>query len=83
MVPEAKKAAYVVEAEGTLVDLYGKMANIYMAEFTPGEIEQLVGFYESELGKKLAGKQMELSQKAIGLGQSWGMQIQAIAQKYQ
>ena len=83
MVPEDKKATYVIEAEATLVDLYGKMADIYMAEFTRNEIEQLVEFYKSDLGKKLASKQMDLMQKAMELGQSWGMQVQAIAQKHQ
>ena len=83
MVPEDKKAEYAIEAEGTLVDLYGKMADIYMAEFTRNEIEQLVEFYKSDLGKKLASKQMDLMQKSMGLGQSWGMQVQAIAQKHQ
>ncbi|GAA4280175.1 DUF2059 domain-containing protein [Gaetbulibacter aestuarii] len=83
MVPEDKKVDYTAEAEGTLDDLYSKMADIYMAEFTQGEIEQLVAFYKTDLGKKLASKQTSLTQKAMGLGQNWGMEVSAIAQKYQ
>ena len=82
-VPETKKAEYVKEASATLDDLYGQMAELYMAEFTQDEIQQLVAFYNTDLGKKLADKQLSLTQKAMGLGQSWGMKVQAIAQKYQ
>ena len=45
--------------------------------------DKKAAFYKTDLGEKLANKQIELSQKAMELGQSWGMQLQAIAQKYQ
>ncbi|WP_345190974.1 hypothetical protein [Algibacter agarivorans] len=34
------------------------------------------------MGKKLANKQFGLTQKAMVFGQSWGMEVQGIAQKY-
>lgn len=83
MVPETNKAAYIAEASGTLDPLYVKMAELYMAEFTQGEIKELVAFYNTDLGKKLAKKQLELTQKAMAFGQSWGMEVQSIAQKHQ
>jgi hypothetical protein len=81
-VPEAKKEAYVKEARGTLSGLYGKMADLYMKEFTPEEIAQLNKFYDSDIGKKLSKKQFELTQKGMQLGQNWGQEVQQIAQKY-
>ncbi len=81
-VPEAKKEAYNKEATGTLVGLYDKIAGLYMEEFTQGEIKELVAFYHSGLGKKLAEKQLGLTEKAMGLGQSWGMEVSQIAQKH-
>lgn len=81
-VPEANKAAYVKEAKGTLEGLYNKMAEMYMKEFTPEEIAQLNKFYDSELGKKLSTKQVQLTQKGMQLGQNWGIEVQQIAQKY-
>ncbi|MBD0823379.1 DUF2059 domain-containing protein [Aestuariibaculum marinum] len=82
MVSEDKKEAYMKEAKGTLGGLYEKMAGLYMAEFTREEIKELTAFYKTDLGKKLAGKQYGLAQKAMMFGQSWGMEVQAIAQKY-
>jgi hypothetical protein len=81
-VSDENKAAYTKEANGTLEGLYDKMADLYMAEFTQTEIQELVTFYNTDLGKKLATKQLGLTQKAMMFGQSWGMEVQAIAQKY-
>lgn len=82
IVSEENKDAYTKEAMGTLDGLYGKMAELYMAEFTQNEIKELVAFYNTDLGKKLATKQLGLTQKAMIFGQSWGMEVQEIAQKY-
>jgi hypothetical protein len=82
MVSQENMDAYTKEANGTLDDLYGKMADLYMAEFTQAEIKELIAFYNTELGKKLATKQLGLTQKAMMFGQSWGMEVQGIAQKY-
>jgi len=82
MVSAENKEAYTKEANGTLGGLYDKMADLYMAEFTQDEIKELVAFYHTDLGKKLAEKQLDLTQKAMMFGQSWGMEVQAIAQKY-
>ena len=82
MVSDEKREAYTKEAKGTLIDLYDKMAGLYMAEFTQDEIKELVVFYKTDLGKKLAEKQLALTQKAMMFGQSWGMEVQIIAGKY-
>ena len=81
-VPEAKKEAYNTEAAGTLIGLYDKIAELYMAEFTQSEVKELVAFYHTDLGKKMADKQLGLTQKAMGFGQSWGMEVSQIAQKH-
>ena len=81
-VPEAKKEAYNKEAAGTLDGLYDKIAGLYMEEFTQSEIKELVAFYHSKLGKKLAEKQLGLTEKAMSFGQSWGMEVSQIAQKH-
>ena len=81
-VSEDKKEAYIKEANGTLEGLYVNLADIYMKEFTQAEIKELVAFYKTDLGKKLASKQMSLGQQGMMLGQSWGMEVGVIAQKY-
>lgn len=82
MVSTENKAAYTKEAKATLVGLYDKMAGLYMAEFTQDEVKELVAFYNTDLGKKLAEKQLTLTQKAMMYGQSWGMEVQGVASKY-
>ncbi|MBT8376889.1 MAG: DUF2059 domain-containing protein [Bacteroidia bacterium] len=82
MVPEDKKEAYLIEAEATLEGLYEDIAELYMREFTHDEIKELIQFYNTDLGKKLATKQLSLSQQGMMLGQSWGMEVQQIAQKH-
>ncbi|WP_157804929.1 DUF2059 domain-containing protein [Confluentibacter lentus] len=82
MVSDANKEAYQKEANTTLDGLYDKLADLYMTEFTQSEIKELVAFYHTDLGKKLAEKQLSLTQKGMMLGQSWGMELQGIAQKY-
>ena len=82
MVSEANKEAYQKEANATLDGLYDKLADLYMSEFTQSEIKELVAFYHTDLGKKLAEKQLSLTQKGMMLGQTWGMELQGIAQKY-
>ena len=81
-VPANNMEAYTKEAMETLDALYSNMADLYMSEFTQSEIKELVVFYHTDLGKKLAEKQFGLTQKAMGLGQSWGMEVGQIAQKY-
>lgn len=82
MVPEANKAAFKKEANGTLDKLYSQLADVYMEEFTQAEIQELVAFYKTDLGIKLASKQSLLSQRGMMLGQSWGMEVGQIAQKH-
>lgn len=82
MVSAENKEAYKKEAVGTLDALYEEMAELYMDEFTRDEIQELLKFYKSDIGKKLAEKQLTLTQKGMMMGQSWGMKVQGIAQKY-
>ena len=82
MVPADKKEAYLKEAKGTLNDLYSQLADIYMEEFTQDDVKELVAFYKTELGQKLASKQGLLAQKGMSAGQKWGMGLSQIAQKY-
>ncbi|WP_299430930.1 DUF2059 domain-containing protein [uncultured Maribacter sp.] len=77
-----KKEAYKKEAEGTLVEIYDKLGALYAEEFTEEEIDSLISFYHTDLGKKLSIKQLLISQKAMMIGQSWGMKVGGIAQKY-
>lgn len=82
MVAEDKKAAFTEELNATFPDLYASMAEIYMAEFTHDEIKELLKFYSTPVGKKIADKTSILSQKGMVAGQAWGMKVQEIISKY-
>ncbi|MGB3605681.1 DUF2059 domain-containing protein [Psychroserpens sp.] len=81
-VPAEKKEAYLEAANATLDNLYSQLAEVYMKEFTSEEIAELVMFYQSDLGKKLASKQTALAQKGMTIGQKWGMELGQMAQQY-
>ena len=78
-----KKEAFIKEINETFPELYTSMAKIYMEEFTHAEIKDLLAFYATPTGKKIADKSGVLSQKGMIAGQSWGMKIQALLGKYQ
>lgn len=82
MVPEKNKAAYMAEAKETFTDIYHQLGAIYAEELTEAEMDEIISFYESDLGKKLASKQALLAQKGMAIGQTWGMKVGQIAQKY-
>jgi hypothetical protein len=83
MVADDKKEAFIKEAETTLPDFYTDMAKLYMEEFTHDEIKELLKFYATPVGKKLAEKSGVMAQKGMLIGQTWGMKLQGILGKYQ
>lgn len=83
MVPAEKQEGFKEELMGTMPELYAAMATIYMEEFTHQEIKELIAFYETPVGKKMAEKSGELAQKGMTAGQAWGMKVQEIIGKYQ
>lgn len=82
MVSADKKDAFTEEASLTLEGVIDKLAVIYMEEFTHDEVKDLLAFYATPTGKKMAEKTMILSQKGMGVGQTWGVELQGIAGKY-
>lgn len=82
-IPEENQTAFSKELEVTFDKLYSSMAEIYMKEFTEEEILQLIAFYETPVGKKIASISGTLSQEASVALQDWGLEVQEIMEKYQ
>lgn len=82
MVPEGKKDAFVSEAEASVNDLLVKIADVYMQEFTHEEIKDMISFYETPTGKKMAEKSVAVTMKTMQLSQTWFMALQQMAQKH-
>lgn len=60
------------------------MIPIYAKHFTQEEIRQLIHFYKTPVGQKLAATLPAVSQESMIAGQKWGQEIGAkVAQKLQ
>lgn len=58
------------------------LTDIYKKHFTQTEIKEMIKFYESPVGKKLAEKQSPIMVESMEAGQAWGQKIgMKIAQK--
>ena len=70
-----------IKNEG-LDDLVEKMIPMYKKHFTHTETKELVAFYTSPIGKKLADKTPVMTQESSVIGQEWGQELGAkMAQK--
>ncbi|MFD1293988.1 DUF2059 domain-containing protein [Lutibacter holmesii] len=83
MVAAEKQEDFKKEIEATLPGLYSEMAKIYMDQFTHDEILELLKFYATPVGKKMADNSGALTQKGMVAGQTWGIKVQEIISRYQ
>lgn len=81
-VPVAKRAEFSKDFDASLPSLFEKIAKIYMETYTHEEVKQMIVFYESPIGKKIASSSGELAAKSGVAGQEWGMELQQVLAKY-
>lgn len=82
MVPEANQKAFKKDLMNSMGDLYQKMAKVYMESFSEAEIDEILAFYDTPVGKKMVAETPKLTQKAMEIGQVWGMELQPLMAKY-
>ena len=82
MVPEAKHAEFSKDFDASMPALYDKLAAIYMKEYTHAEVKEMIKFYESPVGKKIAEKAGILFEQSMLAGQEWGAGLQELMMKY-
>lgn len=80
--PADKQAAFKKDLDVSIQELIGKMADLYMTEFTHEDIKAMIKYYETPVGKKAAAKTGVLFEKGQVVGQEWGMGLQSIMMKY-
>lgn len=80
--PADKQAAFKKDLDASIQELIGKMADLYMTEFTHDDIKAMIKYYETPVGKKAAAKTGVLFEKGQVVGQEWGMGLQSIMMKY-
>jgi hypothetical protein len=82
MIPEAKQTEFLKEFDMSLIGYLAKIEDFYIKEYTSEDIQKMIVFYETPIGKKMkskAGLQAESSMAAI---QSWSIELQGIMMKY-
>ncbi len=82
MIPEKNQEAFKKEMMASLDDIYVRLAQVYTEKFTEAEIDQILAFYQTPVGKKMRDITPELTKKGMEIGQEWGMQLQPIMMKY-
>ncbi|SFG95169.1 DUF2059 domain-containing protein [Pedobacter insulae] len=61
--------------QSSIADLIDKLVPIYKKHLTLSEINQMIAFYQSPVGKKFAEKTPLITQESMMVGQQWGMKI--------
>lgn len=82
MIPEAKQAAFLKEFDATMPAYFDKITEAYMQEYTHADIKEMIKFYETPIGKKIASKAGVLTEKSMEAAQAWSVDLQAIMMKY-
>lgn len=83
MVPQENQDAFKKELEASVEDLYAKLAVVYMDSYTEKEVDEILAFYATPIGKKMIAETPKLTKKGMEIGQAWGMKLQPIMAKYQ
>lgn len=66
----------------SITDLTDMLVPIYKKHLTLAEVNQLIAFYESPVGKKFAEKIPLITQESMAVGREWGLKLgQKIVEK--
>ncbi|GAA4320755.1 hypothetical protein GCM10023115_47960 [Pontixanthobacter gangjinensis] len=82
MIPEENREAFKAELATSTEDLYAKLAAVYTESFTEQELDKILAFYDTPVGKKMVAITPELTKKGMEIGQAWGMELQPMMAKY-
>ncbi len=75
-VPEDVWTEFEKEFSATSMDdLVSLLAPIYEKHMTEADLNEVIKFYSSPVGKKMAEKTPLISQESMTAGQAWGMKI--------
>ncbi len=73
------------EFKGSSMDeLSVLLADVYKKHLTEKDLKEIIAFYNTPVGKKLAAETPAITNESMAVGQAWGAQIgQKVAQKAQ
>lgn len=82
MIPEKNQAAFTLAFDASMPSLYDKMADLYIQTYTREELDYMLAYYESPIGKKIASKSGELAEKSMEVGKKWAEDLQPMMMKF-
>jgi len=82
MIPKEKQEAFMKEFDASLKPISESQETFYLTEFTTDEIKQIIKFYESPVGKKVAEKSVKQAEGNMTKMQEWSVEMQGILMKY-
>lgn len=82
MVPEKNRAALKADIKASMDELYDQLAVVYMESYTEEDVDAILAFYNSPVGKKMVSETPAITRKSMQIGQVWGMQLQPLLAKY-
>ena len=74
-IPAAFWDAFRVRSHEMAPKLIDSLVPVYASRFTQAELDALVRFYESPVGKHLTEVQPQIVQESFEIGRRWGMQL--------
>ncbi len=75
-VPESVWTEFSQEFSKTSIDdLVEMLSPVYQKQFSEADLIQIIAFYETPIGRKLAEKTPIITQESMQAGQQWGMKI--------
>ena len=82
MIPEDKLDDFKKELKPIMDDYYMKIAEVSMKYYTHEEVKELLGFYNSKIGKKSIEVQSKLTKESMGMAQELNVKLMPLIQKY-
>lgn len=81
-IPAEKQAAFAVEFDSKIAELYQKLVPVYAETYSKEDVKSMLAFYNSPVGKKMEEKSSSLTEKSQAVAQEWGQDFQAFMMKY-
>lgn len=82
VIPANKLPALMEDIKKELPKLNNNIAAIYMKHYTHEDVKDLIAFYKTPLGQKLAKQTKEITPEVLEASNKWGMELQPIMMKY-
>ena len=81
-IPEENKVEFKKDMDGIVNKMIDKIADIYMENYTKEEVDALMDFYNTPIGKSIQNKLPEMIIKSQMVGESLTPEVMIIMQKY-